>query len=47
VVKEDRPGKERTFKEMVLKNETISEKEGKETYGTEKVNSSLLQLVWL
>ncbi|MDI9874863.1 MULTISPECIES: type I DNA topoisomerase [Bacteroidota] len=36
VVKEDRPGKERTFKEMVLKNETISEKEGKETYGTEK-----------
>ncbi len=36
VVKEDRPGKERTFKEMVLKNETISEKESKETYGTEK-----------
>lgn len=36
VVKEDRPGKERTFKEMVLKNDTISEKEGKETYGTEK-----------
>lgn len=36
VVKEDRPGKERTFKEMVLKNNAISEKESKETYGTEK-----------
>lgn len=36
VVKEDRLGKERTYKEMVLKNNTISEKEGKETYGTEK-----------
>ncbi|MEA5458473.1 type I DNA topoisomerase [Arcicella sp. LKC2W] len=36
VVKEDRDGKERSFKEMVLKNNTITEKVNKETYGTEK-----------
>lgn len=36
VVKEDRDGKERSFKEMVLKANKISEKVSKETYGTEK-----------
>ena len=36
VVKEDREGKERAFKEMVLKANKISEKVGKESYGTEK-----------
>ncbi|UTA70285.1 type I DNA topoisomerase [Emticicia sp. 21SJ11W-3] len=36
VVKEDRPGKERTFREFSLKNNNITEKVGKETYGTEK-----------
>ncbi len=36
VVKEDREGKERAFKEMVLKSNKISEKVSKETYGTEK-----------
>ncbi|MDZ7897858.1 MAG: type I DNA topoisomerase [Arcicella sp.] len=36
VVKEDREGKERSFKEMILKNNKISEKVGKENYGTEK-----------
>ena len=36
VVKEDREGKERSFKEMVLKTNKISEKVSKETYGTEK-----------
>lgn len=36
VVKEDREGKERSFKEMVLKAGEISEKVSKETFGTEK-----------
>ena len=36
VVKEDREGKERLFKEMLLKANKISEKVSKETYGTEK-----------
>lgn len=36
VVKEDRDGKERSFKEMVLKGNAITEKVNKETYGTEK-----------
>jgi DNA topoisomerase I len=36
VVKEDREGRERSFKEMVLKANKISEKVSKETYGTEK-----------
>ena len=36
VVKEDRDGKERSFKEMVLKGDVITEKVNKETYGTEK-----------
>lgn len=36
VVKEDREGKERSFKEIVLKDNKISEKTSKETYGTEK-----------
>ncbi|MFD1820695.1 DNA topoisomerase I [Pseudarcicella hirudinis] len=36
VVKEDRAGKEREFKELVLKNDQISEKTNKENYGTEK-----------
>jgi len=36
VVKEDREGKERSFKEMVLKDNVITEKVNKETYGTEK-----------
>lgn len=36
VVKEDRPGKERQFKELLLKNEQISQKVNTETYGTEK-----------
>lgn len=36
VVKEDRPGKEREFKEFTLKENAISERIGKENYGTEK-----------
>lgn len=36
VVKEDRPGKERAFKEFSLKNNNVTEKVGKENYGTEK-----------
>ncbi len=36
VVKEDRPGKEREFKEFTLKENAISERTGKENYGTEK-----------
>lgn len=36
VVKEDRPGKERNFKEFTLKDNEVSEKIGKENYGTEK-----------
>ena len=36
VVKEDREGKERAFKEMILKADKISEKVSKENYGTEK-----------
>jgi DNA topoisomerase I len=36
VVKEDREGKERSFKELVLKENKISEKTSKETFGTEK-----------
>ena len=36
VVKEDREGKERAFKEMILKAGKISEKVSKENYGTEK-----------
>lgn len=36
VVKEDRQGKERNFKEFSLKKGEISEKIGKETYGSEK-----------
>ncbi|GAB2620739.1 type I DNA topoisomerase [Emticicia sediminis] len=36
VVKEDRPGKEREFKEFTLKENAISERVGKENYGTEK-----------
>jgi DNA topoisomerase I len=36
VVKEDREGKERSFKELVLKDNKISEKTSKENYGTEK-----------
>jgi DNA topoisomerase I len=36
VVKEDREGKERSFKEMILKANKISEKVSKETFGTEK-----------
>ncbi|MFN8356089.1 MAG: type I DNA topoisomerase [Spirosomataceae bacterium] len=36
VVKEDRPGKERSFNEYVLKSNTITSKTQKETYGTEK-----------
>jgi DNA topoisomerase I len=36
VVKEDRQGKEREFKELMLKKEKISEKVSKETYGNEK-----------
>lgn len=36
VVKEDRPGKERSFQELVLKDNAIRESTGKETYGTEK-----------
>jgi DNA topoisomerase I len=36
VVKEDREGKDRSFKEMVLKANKISEKVSKETFGTEK-----------
>jgi DNA topoisomerase I len=36
VVKEDREGKERSFKELVLKANKISEKTSKETFGTEK-----------
>lgn len=36
VVKEDRPGKERKFRELTLKANEISEKTGTETYGAEK-----------
>lgn len=36
VVKEDRPGKEREFKELTLKKGEIQEKTGKENYGSEK-----------
>ncbi|MER0438672.1 type I DNA topoisomerase [Emticicia sp. W12TSBA100-4] len=36
VVKEDRPGKEREFKELTLKENAISERTAKENYGTEK-----------
>ncbi len=36
VVKEDREGKERTFREMILKDNKITEKVNKENYGTEK-----------
>ncbi|MGV3561427.1 type I DNA topoisomerase [Larkinella arboricola] len=36
VVKEDRPGKEREFKELTLKKGDIQEKTGKENYGSEK-----------
>ncbi len=36
VVKEDRPGKERKFKELMLKADQITEKEGVENFGAEK-----------
>lgn len=36
VVKEDRPGKEREFKEFTLQKNIVSERVGKENYGTEK-----------
>jgi DNA topoisomerase I len=36
VVKEDREGKERSFREMILKDNKITEKVNKETFGTEK-----------
>lgn len=36
VVKEDRAGKERDFKEFTLKENAISERVGRENYGTEK-----------
>lgn len=36
VVKEDRPGKEREFKEFTLQKNIVSERIGKENYGTEK-----------
>ena len=36
VVKEDREGKERSFREMILKDGKITEKVNKENYGTEK-----------
>lgn len=36
VIKEDREGKERNYKEFTLKNNVISERLGKETYGSEK-----------
>jgi DNA topoisomerase I len=36
VVKEDRVGKERNYKEYTLRNNQIAEKVGKETYGSEK-----------
>ncbi|MFN3849997.1 MAG: type I DNA topoisomerase [Spirosomataceae bacterium] len=36
VIKEDREGKERNYKEFSLKNNAISERLGKETYGSEK-----------
>ncbi|GAB3338858.1 type I DNA topoisomerase [Larkinella ripae] len=36
VIKEDRPGKEREFKELTLKQGDIQEKTGKENYGSEK-----------
>ncbi len=36
VVKEDRAGKERQVKEILLQNDQISEKIGKENYGSEK-----------
>jgi DNA topoisomerase I len=36
VIKEDRIGKERNFKEFTLRNNQIAERVGKETYGSEK-----------
>lgn len=36
VIKEDRPGKEREFKELILRQGQIQEKTGKENYGSEK-----------
>ena len=36
VIKEDRPGKEREFKEFTLQKNKVSERVGKENYGTEK-----------
>ncbi len=36
VLKEDRPGQERQFKEMVLQNDQIKESVNKETFGSEK-----------
>lgn len=36
VLKEDRPGKERAFKEFTLQENQVSERLGTETYGTEK-----------
>lgn len=36
VVKEDRPGKERNFKELMLKADQITEKVGTENFGAEK-----------
>src|ERR1044072_3633106 len=36
IVKEDREGKERSYKELVLKNQQIGEKMAKEVIGTEK-----------
>lgn len=36
VIKEDRPGKEREFKEFTLQKNIVSERVGKENYGTEK-----------
>lgn len=36
VVKQDKPGQERDFKELTLKNKQISERVGKENFGSEK-----------
>ncbi len=36
VLKEDRPGQERSYKEYILKNGAVSEAKKKETFGTEK-----------
>lgn len=36
VLKEDRPGKERAFKEFTLQDNQVAERIGTETYGTEK-----------